>query len=256
MYRLMIVEDEKWEREGLLDFIDWSGMGIEIVGCACNGIDGIKMSELFHPQIIITDIKMPKLDGIQMSRNIRTFLPDAKIIILSGYDDFQYAKQTFDFQAFAYILKPVEKRLLEEVLKDAVSVLERENSRKKELDNLKSQWLKYIKSSETNMFLDMLECKTDYNHFCEFAPISRLKISGNKVVAIFSLYFIPEEIKFFDSLSDDNIQEFMNAFGIVLDEGGIVIPCGRPLKETVVCMDSTAAAEELETKLSRIKDNL
>ena len=107
MYKLMIVEDEKWEREGLRDFIDWNSIGIDVAGCACNGMEGVRMAELLKPDIILTDIMMPKMDGIQMANKIRAFLPNTKIIILSGYDDFQYAKQTFSFQAFAYILKPM-----------------------------------------------------------------------------------------------------------------------------------------------------
>lgn len=116
MYRLLIVEDEKWEREGLRDFLDWNSLGIEVAGCACNGVEGVKMAELYRPEIILTDIMMPKMDGIRMSLKVRTFLPDVRIIVLSGYDDFQYAKQTFEFHAYAYLLKPIEKKHVEEVI--------------------------------------------------------------------------------------------------------------------------------------------
>ena len=80
MYRLLIVEDEKWERKALGIFLTGKPW-IEVSGCACNGMEGKKMAEELKPDIIITDIKMPLLDGIQMARDIRAFLPDAKIII-------------------------------------------------------------------------------------------------------------------------------------------------------------------------------
>ncbi len=114
MYKLLIVEDEKWEREGLRDFLDWGSLGIDVSGCACNGVEGVRMAEQYSPDIILTDIMMPQMDGIRMSQNIRAFLPDTKIIVLSGYDDFQYAKQTFSFHAFAYMLKPIDRKNLEE----------------------------------------------------------------------------------------------------------------------------------------------
>ena len=161
MYQLLIVEDEKWEREGLRDFLDWGSLGIEVAGCACNGVEGMEMAKLYCPQIIITDIMMPKLDGLRMSRNIRAFLPDTIIIILSGYDDFQYAKQSFDFHAFAYLLKPVQKKPFEEVLLYALKTIEHEESRKKERDTLEGQWMDYISSNRDQLLLDLLEGKME-----------------------------------------------------------------------------------------------
>ena len=61
------------------------------------------MAQEYQPDIILTDVIMPKIDGIEMSRNIRAFLPDAVILVISGYDEFEYAKQSFDFNVFAYL---------------------------------------------------------------------------------------------------------------------------------------------------------
>ena len=92
MYKLLIVEDEIWEREGLVDFIDWRQLNIQIVGTASNGIQGLKMAKLHQPDIIITDIRMPILDGLELSKRVKFFLPQCKIIIITGYDDFEYAR--------------------------------------------------------------------------------------------------------------------------------------------------------------------
>lgn len=243
MYRLLIVEDEKWEREGLRDFLDWNSLGIEVAGCACNGVEGLKMAELYRPDIILTDIMMPKMDGIQMSRNIRAFLPDTRIIILSGYDNFQYAKQSFGFHAFAYILKPIEKKFLEEVIFCVLKVLDQEKSKNRERDALKSQWMNYVSANGDRLLLDLLECKTELKYVHELEPINGLKVQGKKVVAVLSLY-------------QDCNREIINAFHIMLNERGIVFSFSKPLKEAVLCMDAPATQSELETELLQLKDNL
>ncbi|HEX2946739.1 MAG TPA: response regulator [Clostridia bacterium] len=117
MLKLLIVEDEKWEREGLMDFLDWKSLGLELAGAACDGFEGIDKARVLRPDIIITDIKMPGMDGLKMSQSIREFLPGVKIIILTGYDDFNLARAAINMDANAYILKPVEEEELMEALK-------------------------------------------------------------------------------------------------------------------------------------------
>jgi len=78
VYKLLIVEDEIWEREGLIDFIDWHQLNIEIVGTASNGIQGLKMAKMYLPDIIITDIRMPIMDGLELSRRVKLFYLNVK----------------------------------------------------------------------------------------------------------------------------------------------------------------------------------
>lgn len=256
MYQLLIVEDEKWEREGLRDFLDWGSLGIEVAGCACNGVEGMEMAKLYCPQIIITDIMMPKLDGLRMSRNIRAFLPDTIIIILSGYDDFQYAKQSFDFHAFAYLLKPVQKKPFEEVLLYALKTIEHEESRKKERDTLEGQWMDYISSNRDQLLLDLLEGKMELKHINEFAAINGLNASGRKIVAILSFCLDPEKPGFSGCLSDNCRREVMNAFDTMLDKKKAAVSISKSLKEAVVCMDAPDTLWELETELLQLSDGL
>lgn len=119
MIKLIIVEDEKLEREGLMDFFDWTNMGIEISGTAADGIEGLELAKRVAPDIIITDIKMPGMDGLQMSKQIRELLPNVKIILLTGYDDFNYAREAIGFRANAYILKPIDEDEMQEAIREA-----------------------------------------------------------------------------------------------------------------------------------------
>jgi len=127
---MLIVEDEKWEREGLIDFIDWNDFGIEIAGTARDGIEGYDEALRLKPDIILTDIKMPGMDGLEMSKKIKEVMPDTKIIILTGYDDFKYAQEAIRFSASAYILKPFEENELIPVIRKVVDLCNKELEKK------------------------------------------------------------------------------------------------------------------------------
>ncbi|HZK26727.1 MAG TPA: response regulator, partial [Thermoclostridium sp.] len=251
MYKLLIVEDEKWEREGLLDFLNWEEMGIEVVGCACNGVEGERIAKALRPQIIITDIRMPVLDGIQMSNNIRSFLPDTKIIMLTGYDDFEYAKQTFSFQAFAYLLKPVQKKEIVDIIVNVLEKLEDEKNHQKKKTELESQYVDYYQKNCDHMLVDYLSNKFELKAIQSLQPLIKLKAPGKKVVAI--IYFC------LNSAISNKKQDFQNvflntmkSFNHMLGETGIAASCGELPEEAVLCMQAPSTRRELENILLNI----
>lgn len=152
MLKMLIVEDEKWEREGLVDFLDWSALGIELSAVACDGFEGIDKARRIRPDIIITDIKMPGMDGLKMSRRIREFLPEVRIIILTGYDDFKLAREAINISADAYILKPVEEAEMLDVLGKAAAECNESIKKKDEEEKLKA----LLDESMTNTRREML----------------------------------------------------------------------------------------------------
>lgn len=120
MFKMLIVEDERWEREGLQNFLNWDEMDIEIADTAVDGIDGLEKALSLRPDIIVTDIQMPGMDGLEMSRRIRERLPEVRIVVLTGYDDFSYAREAIQFGANNYVLKPVEEVEMRQALEKAV----------------------------------------------------------------------------------------------------------------------------------------
>lgn len=136
MYRMMIVEDEKWQREGLCEYLDWSSLGVALSGAAANGAQGVDMAKSVRPHIVLTDIVMPLMNGLDMSREIRRLFPEVRIILLSGHDDFQFAKEAFSFAASEYLLKPVRRDELEQVIRRMVATLDDEDKKRVEMSVL------------------------------------------------------------------------------------------------------------------------
>lgn len=159
MLKLLIVEDEKWEREGLMDFLDWESLGIDLSGAACDGFEGIDKARVLRPDIIITDIKMPGMDGLKMGQSIREFIPDVKIIILTGYDDFKLAREAINMNANAYILKPVEEEELLEILKKIADECVNDAKKKEEHRMLKELLDESFVASRRELLLGLLDDK-------------------------------------------------------------------------------------------------
>jgi two-component system response regulator YesN len=118
---LLIVEDERMTREGLLNSLDWQQVGVNKVFSAENGEAGLYMAKRILPDIVLTDIRMPRMDGITMARRIREILPECRIIFLSAYSEIDYYKAAIDLKAIRYLDKPVESEYLRAVVSEAVA---------------------------------------------------------------------------------------------------------------------------------------
>jgi two-component system response regulator YesN len=162
VYKLLIVEDEVWEREGLTDFLNWSELDIEVVGTAANGIQGIKMAKEHLPDIIMTDIRMPVMDGLKLSEEVKRFLPDCRIIIITGYDDFKYAKDAIHIGVYDYLLKPVQKQQLLNALNRTITAIQRETQREEYVDSLKTQLTERAYKERERFLLSILRGNEQY----------------------------------------------------------------------------------------------
>lgn len=107
MIKIVIIEDEEFIRRGMVITTPWNDFDCQIVGEASNGLEGAKLIKKLKPDIVITDIRMPIMDGLQMIKNLLDF-SDTEYIIVSGYDDFKYAQQAIKLGVKDYLLKPID----------------------------------------------------------------------------------------------------------------------------------------------------
>lgn len=120
MIKVIIIDDEYLAREGMRKTIDWERYGCMLCGEADNGYKGVELAEKVEPDLIITDIKMPGIDGITMAKKIKEKFPECKFIIITGYDDFKYAQGAVKINAFDLLLKPVDENEFINAVKNAV----------------------------------------------------------------------------------------------------------------------------------------
>jgi len=120
MTKLLIVDDEKETREGLLQLIDWGRLKIEKVETASGGREAVRIASLYRPDIIISDIRMPDMDGLELCEKLREFLPDCQIIFISAYAEKAYLKGAIHLQAVNYVEKPIDLDELQEAVQNAV----------------------------------------------------------------------------------------------------------------------------------------
>ncbi|MBP5385584.1 MAG: response regulator [Lachnospiraceae bacterium] len=107
LYKVMLVDDEADAREAIAKCVDWEAIGYRVVAEAENGEDALEKAELYTPDVVLTDIQMPFMDGLTFCRKLKEIMPETRIIIFSGYDEFEYAQEAIRLEAEEYILKPI-----------------------------------------------------------------------------------------------------------------------------------------------------
>lgn len=138
-YKVFFVEDEIITREGIRDNVDWQANGFEFCGEAADGEIALPLLRTTQPDVLVTDIKMPFMDGLQLSKIVRERMPWVKIIILSGHDEFEYAQQAINLGVTDYLLKPVTVQKLQNVLQKLSVQLDQERKEKADLKKLQEQ---------------------------------------------------------------------------------------------------------------------
>ena len=164
MLKIFLAEDEVIVRETIKRMIPWEELGFELVGEAADGEMALPLLIRQKPDLLITDIKMPFMDGLTLAKLAKKELSELKIVILSGYDDFNYAKQAINIGVEDYLLKPITKNALIERLSEIRSRYEHEKTQKEYYEKFQREMQAYEKNSSRDFFealvrgsMDMME---------------------------------------------------------------------------------------------------
>lgn len=143
MLKVFLVEDESIVREGLKNNIPWREYGYQFMGEASDGEVALPMIRKIRPDVLITDIKMPFMDGLALSQIVTQEIPDIKIIIISGYDEFEYAQRAIRVGVEQYLLKPITRGSLRKVLLELREKIEDEREQKNHLEAFQNEMKEY-----------------------------------------------------------------------------------------------------------------
>ncbi len=210
MFKVMIIDDESIIRKGLRNAVNWKVFDCEVVGEASDGMEGYKLINQLHPDIIITDIKMPEVDGLTMLREIRDIIPQSKIIILTGYRDFDYAREAIKLGAFDFLLKPTKIEELNSVIKRAVKELKFQKDKDAEFGKFKKIFEQNIPILREKLLYNiMYEISTNDSEINANLEVLDLKIDK------FTLIIAENEIEVKDDAKTEQYNKHLYQFGII-----------------------------------------
>ena len=161
MLKTFLVEDEVVIREMIKKMIPWKQYGFELAGEASDGEMALPLILKSKPDLLITDIKMPFMDGLTLCKLVKKELPDIKIVILSGYDDFNYAKQAISIGVEDYLLKPITKNAFIERLEEIHNRYEHEKTQKEYYEKFKLEMQEYERNASRDFFESLVRADFD-----------------------------------------------------------------------------------------------
>ena len=161
LYRIILVDDEEEVRKSIIRKIDWTAVGFAVVGDAENGEDALEKIENLEPDVVLTDIRMPYMDGLTLAERIRQQYPSMKSVIFSGYDDFEYAKQAIKLNVTEYILKPVNVEELTAILKRIKTNLDEEIEQKRNVNLLRENYKRSLPILREQFLKDLISRPMD-----------------------------------------------------------------------------------------------
>ncbi|MDD3337478.1 MAG: response regulator [Lachnospiraceae bacterium] len=155
MYKILLVDDEYFAREALRHTITWEEYGCTICGEANNGKDGIEQALALQPDIVLADINMPFMDGLEMTEQIRKLLPETICVIVTGYSEFEYARRGMELGVKYFVVKPVDDEELIRSVQQMVDELDIRKEQKKEYNSLRF-WAEKNADNNRRNFLRMV----------------------------------------------------------------------------------------------------
>ena len=156
-YTVLLVDDEEEVIRVIMKKINWEGLGFSVIGYANNGVKALEMVEEFQPDVVMTDIKMPYMDGLELANRIKEGFPATKILLFTGFDEFEYAKEAVHLEVEEYILKPVNSVELTNVFTQLKIKLDQEISEKRSVEVLQQYYMDSLPLLQANFYSTLIE---------------------------------------------------------------------------------------------------
>ena len=177
-YTLLLVDDEEEVIQVILKKINWESLGFSVIGHADNGLKALEMMEEFQPDVVITDIRMPYMDGMELSGRIKTEFPATKILIFTGFDEFEYAKEAIHLEIEEYILKPFNSAELTEILRRLKAKLDQEIHEKRSVEILQKYYMDSLPLLQVDFYRALIEGRLHEEEIPQYFADYQLVLDG------------------------------------------------------------------------------
>lgn len=192
--KVFLVEDEMVIRNGIVKSINWEKEGYRLVGEASDGELAYPMILKEKPDILLTDIKMPFMDGLELSKLVKQELPDTKILIFSGYDEFEYAKEAIRIGVTEYLLKPVSSEQLLEVMRRISKQIEQDREEREMLRQYQEDMKENVERERQNFFSHVIRGEVSIGEAVKNGKKYGMDLSaGFYSIILFKIFSTPEE---------------------------------------------------------------
>ena len=197
-YKVILVDDEAEVIDVIEQKIAWNELGFKVVGSATNGVKALELVEKTQPDVVITDIKMPYMDGLELSKRLNDDYRNIHIIIFTGFDEFEYAKEAVHLEVEEYMLKPINSDELTECLKRVKNSLDLEREEKLNVQKLENYFNDVLPILQTNLFVSLIEGRVDEEEYVKFVDSYKIDLKGPFyccVVFHTSTHHVPENME-------------------------------------------------------------
>jgi two-component system response regulator YesN len=243
MYKILVVDDERIIRDGIIRIIPWQKHGYILSGSAENGWDAWEQICREQPQVVITDVKMPGLDGLGLIAKVAAAFPQIRFIVLSGYGEFEIAKEAMHYGVKHYLLKPCNEKRIIEVLEDLRAELALEEEREVYIQKNREQLehvLPLVKEQFIRDFVSLRHyTREEYDYYCSLLGISQK----------------PLRMILWEPVGEYGVSEVFGLMGIVEAAFGAEKYLNTVIKNHILSLVETAGDEDLLHRLGQIQQN-
>lgn len=177
-YTVLLVDDEEEVIQVIMKKINWEELGFSVAGYACNGVKAFEMVEEYQPDVVMTDIKMPYMNGMELAHRIKAEFPATKILIFTGFDEFEYAREAVHLEVEEYILKPVNSVELTRVFQQLKIKLDQEISEKRSVEILQKYYMESLPLLQANFYTMLMEGRVREEELSRYLSDYQLSFQG------------------------------------------------------------------------------
>ena len=177
-YTVLLVDDEEEVIQVILKKINWEGLGFSVIGYANNGVKALELVEEFQPDVVMTDIRMPYMDGMELAKQIREEFPATKILLFTGFDEFEYAREAVHLEIEEYILKPLNSVELTNVFTQLKIKLDQEISGKRNVEVLQKYYMESLPLLQANFYSTLIEGRIQESELEKYLTDYQISFEG------------------------------------------------------------------------------